>query len=315
MSIASALVKEIIFVSISLYHIPTTQTFRRSFPHSTSRWISRSFSARPAMTIPSSKIRAPWRDVFDSHFNKTPDYDFTIATVGYDTSGCPVPRVRTCGFRGFFPELELHPNGRKDMAQQVEDAGNPPIYESDMLTFTTDIRMEKLGQIQSSGNAIEAMFWLKDLKVQWRIKGKAYPIGDPNGKENTGECISQEAIKPGLRLKTRDDLAKWTWEKAVTKYFANHSPTMRGSFRNPSPGKPRSQTPDNPDLQFGQRVTDLHDPIARANFRVVVIVPEEVEHLDVSDLDDARRRSWKLVKHSHLESQSDSLWVETELWP
>jgi len=181
--------------------------------------------------------RAPWRDILASHLEKAPAHDFSIATVDYDAQGRAVPRVRTCGCRGFFPELELHPKGQQDMDEQVEDGGNPPLYESDMLTFTTDIRMEKLWQLKKSGfdPPIEAMFWLKDSMAQWRVKGRAYALGGPpsalwSPQEEADEELSRRELAQNLRRKTNGsgDPAKWTWDKAVTKYFANHSPIMRG---------------------------------------------------------------------------------------
>jgi pyridoxamine 5'-phosphate oxidase len=181
------------------------------------------------MSVSSEKAqRAPWRDRLDSHLKQTPGYEFTIATIGYDAQQRPVPRLRTCGCRGFFPELELHPKGQEAMDQQVEGGANPSIFESDMLTFTTDVRMEKLPQLESSGHAIEAMFWLKDVMTQWRIKGTAYAIGNPQG-EDAEEGNSRAEVQRALRLKgDESDISKWTWEKAVTKYFANHSPVARG---------------------------------------------------------------------------------------
>lgn len=83
-----------------------------------------------------------------------------------------------------------------------------------------------------------------------------------------------------------------------------------GSFKAPPPGQPRSKVPDDQALSLGQQVTDLHDPVARGNFRVVIILPEEVERLDLSDLEDPKRWKWTLVN-----DQSGSHWVETELWP
>lgn len=190
----------------------------------------RSISAASKMPLPPSDHRAPWRDLLDSHFSQAPDYDFAVATVGYDPQGRPVPRVRTCGCRGFFPEIELHPKGQEAMEQQVEESGNPNIYESDMLVFTTDVRMEKLGQLESAGHAVEAVFWLKDLMSQWRIKGTAFSVGDPRGEADEEEKLSRQEISKGLRLKenAEGDAKNWTWGKAVTKYFANHSPIMRG---------------------------------------------------------------------------------------
>ncbi|KAF7519545.1 hypothetical protein PCG10_009951 [Penicillium crustosum] len=265
------------------------------------------------MSTPSENLQpAPWRDILSSHLEQTPGYKFTIATIGYNAQQRPVPRVRTCGCRGFFPELELHHKGQEAMDQQVEGGGNPPVFESDMLSFTTDARMDKLPQLESSGHAIEAVFWLKDLMTQWRIKGTAYAIGNPSGEDAEEEKTSRNEIRKALRVKggNDSDVAKWTWEKAVTKYFANHSPIARGSFRNPHPGQPRSSTPSQPDLKLGQEVLDLHDSIARANFRVVVIRPEEVERLDLTDQEDAKRWNWTLI-----EGDDGSRWNEVELWP
>ncbi|KAJ5545092.1 FMN-binding split barrel-related protein [Penicillium sp. DV-2018c] len=267
------------------------------------------------MSKPSGKSKpAPWRQLLDSHLKQTPDNEFTIATVGYDAKLRPVPRLRTCGCRGFFPELDLHPKGQEAMDQQVKGGGNPAVFESDMLCFTTDARMEKLPQLESSGHAIEAVFWLKDLMTQWRIKGTAYAIGSPNGENEQQEETSRAEIRKSLRAKSGNEqgVYGWTWENAVTKYFANHSPVARGSFRNPPPGRPRSTVPSEPDLGIGQKVTDLHDPVSRANFRVVVIKPQEVERLDLTDQENGKRWIWKLTGDS---CDEDAEWNQTEVWP
>ncbi|KAJ5754932.1 hypothetical protein N7533_004475, partial [Penicillium manginii] len=269
----------------------------------------------PLKMTTTDKSPAPWRDLLKSHMDQTPGYEFTIATVGFDENQRPIPRVRTCGYRGFFPELKLHPKSQEDMEQQVKDGGNPETYESDMLCFTTDIRMEKLDQLETSGHAVEAVFWLKDLMTQWRVKGKAFAIGDPRGGDFDGEKDAREDLHASLRVKENygGSIGDWTWERAVTKYFANHSPLARGSFKFPSPGLPRSQAPNDPALKMGQIVADLHDPVARANFRVVVIQPEEVERLDISNQEDMRR--WKWTRGSNEAEKEQSNWIETEVWP
>lgn len=76
----------------------------------------------------------------------------------------------------------------------------------------------------------------------------------------------------------------------------------------------RSQLPDNPELRLGQKVTDLHDPVARSNFRVVLIVPDEAECLDLSNAEDVRRRKWELQEPNG-EGDSTGKWIESELWP
>ncbi|KAL8867029.1 MAG: hypothetical protein Q9174_005927, partial [Haloplaca sp. 1 TL-2023] len=60
------------------------------------------------------------------------------------------------------------------------------------------------------------------------------------------------------------------------------------SWKNPPPGTVVKGEPDK-DHQLAQKVEDLHDPIARSNFRVVVIKPDEVEQTDISDPATARR--------------------------
>lgn len=65
---------------------------------------------------------------------------------------------------------------------------------------------------------------------------------------------------------------------------------------------------DDKNLKLGQKVEDLHDPIARKHFRVVVIRPQEVEQTDISDPEKARR-----YLYTYKENTGD--WKMQELWP
>lgn len=60
---------------------------------------------------------------------------------------------------------------------------------------------------------------------------------------------------------------------------------------------------------------DLHDPIARENFRVVVIKPEEVEQLDISDPATARRWKYTFVVEEGHGAEGKGEWKTEELWP
>lgn len=80
-----------------------------------------------------------------------------------------------------------------------------------------------------------------------------------------------------------------------------------GTFKAPPPGRPLQDPLAEPELCQGQVVTDLYNSVARRNFRVVVIIPWEVEQLDLSDRDCLRRRKWTL--------QRSSRWVHAELYP
>jgi hypothetical protein len=56
-----------------------------------------------------------------------------------------------------------------------------------------------------------------------------------------------------------------------------------------------------------ENVENLNDPTARGNFRVLVICPEEVERLDLSN---PGRTRWVFA-----EREDDGEWEEIELWP
>ncbi|CRG84375.1 hypothetical protein PISL3812_01668 [Talaromyces islandicus] len=251
---------------------------------------------------------APWRSLFLEHVSKLEDPYMAVATVQRDPqSGSSIPRVRYCGFRGFFGDLKLHHSAEKQLKEENEL--NPSLYESDLLAFTTDVRMQKIEQFSDFERAIEVVFWVKELMAQWRLRGKAFVIGDDASKsaekESRAEIFKALRRKPNYPEASAED---WTWEKEVTAYFANHSPIMRGSFKNPPPGQPLSDEPTDPNLKLGQKVTGLHDATARANFRVVAIRVEEVDRLDLTVPERAAR--WRIA-----DSNKAGQWEEVELWP
>lgn len=69
---------------------------------------------------------------------------------------------------------------------------------------------------------------------------------------------------------------------------------------------PVSFNPDN--LKLGEKVDDLNDPLARKNFRVVIIKPDSVESTDLSDPSKARRQ-----RYSYDETSGE--WKHEETWP
>ncbi|RAL12868.1 uncharacterized protein BO97DRAFT_309344, partial [Aspergillus homomorphus CBS 101889] len=260
---------------------------------------------------------APWSTDLKSHLSQSKTKSFTLSTITLDPrTNAPAPRSRTCELRGFFPEvLSLHPSAIE--ALNTQQIGlNPEGFESDMPVFTTDARMAKIGEFAGSGAQVEAVFWLAEVGVQWRVRGGVSVFG--GGEDTEAEREGRGVVWGGVRVKESDgpgvvdgNKGDWSWERMVTTYFASHSPVMRGSFRNPPPGAPRSKDPQNPDLKIGQKVQDLRDPVARNNFRVVVIRPEEVEMLDLSNAPDAVRKRWTAVG----DGAEGTSWEEIELWP
>ncbi|KAL1953903.1 hypothetical protein VTO42DRAFT_2055 [Malbranchea cinnamomea] len=283
---------------------------------------------------PNAPLRAPWRDTFESHLARMKTTEFSLATVYRDANGKVYPRVRTCMFRSFWAELTLRDSAKAEMQQhnqaragrdnrkdREKGGENPPVYESDMLAFTTDVRMAKVDQILSenegAGGEVEAMFWVKDAMTQWRLNGRAFIVG--GDREDNVEKQHREQIWKWMRPRsTMNDTPpvpaetdkSWNWENEITAHFANMSPVMRGTFKSPPPGIPRF-APHDSSLTFGQEVYDLHDPVARSNFRVVVIQPWEVEYLD---LQDRKRFKWALVPRDS-KDKGKYYWRGEELWP
>jgi len=229
-------------------------------------------------------------------------------------------------FRGLWSEL---PANDRNPAPR-----NPAIFESDLLVLTTDIRMEKGGEIMNSappgpvlaeesggGGPIEAVWWAESHKTQWRLRGTAWLLGPDIDGDGEGPRAVREALCWRMR-KTKDNKSgtaeqEWSWSREVTGHFGNLSPAMRGTFRSPPPGQPIG-LPIAPGLGLGQAVEDLDDQVARKNFRVVVIAPDEVDQVDLSDQKRPRRWLYSLRGAAHKSTQSgDQIvgWESTEVWP
>jgi hypothetical protein len=181
----------------------------------------------------------------------------------------------------------------------------------------------EVAQSQGSGGGgpVEAVFWVKDAMTQWRIKGEAYIVGqdiEGEGSDSSGTRVVKYKIGERMRVVKEDGKPDWSWAKEVTAHFGNLSPGMRGSFKNPVPGSPVSIPPADK-LALGQQVTDLNDEVARRNFRVCIIKPDEVDQIDLSVPDKARRWKYTYVgpNGGHGGQRGDEIgeWKEEELWP
>ncbi|KAG6011142.1 hypothetical protein E4U43_008491 [Claviceps pusilla] len=252
---------------------------------------------------------APWREAFLSDMESMKSPNFTLSSVYQVSPSCFLPRARTVVYRGLWACLVA--NSKNPAAL------NPAMYQTDLPTITTDCRMHKVSELFSSstpagsflsakGGPIEAVFWADESQTQWRIRGHVYMIGPDIDSDNAASV--RESLMPYMRKIRAEEPTEepWSWSRELTAHFGNVSPSMRGTFRNPPPGTPISEKPEEQGLCLGQKVEDVHDAVARKNFRVLVIVPEEVDKVDLAAPDGGRR--WKYT----LERES---WKETELWP
>lgn len=285
-----------------------------------------------------SPAPAPWRSSFLSHLSKMDSPEFVLSTVAAapPNSTTPyVPRARYCIYRGMWSEL---PENKHNDAPK-----NARIFESDCPTFTSDTRMEKIPELFGSsaghatsreqttgsggGGPVEAVWWIKgDTMVQWRIKGEAFVVGpDIEGTDTESSGVRTVKSELGKRMRQVAE-GEWSWQTELTGHFGNCSPGMRGTrdttslllddvltlaigtFKQPPPGQPVSEPYNDKDCKMGEKVTDLHEDVSRRNFRVVVIRPEEVESVDLSDPSKARRQRY------HYNSSSGE-WTHEETWP
>jgi hypothetical protein len=274
----------------------------------------------------SSAGTAPWRHDFLSHIDTMDEPSFVLSTLHRVPSSSAsksagdtlVPRARTVIFRGLWASLPDNPRN----PAPLNPAG---AFETDMPTITTDARMDKVPELLNSsigdaekgeceeqassgrGGPIEAVFWMPKVRTQWRIRGHAYIIGPDIDTPAAAPVRTalQAHMRPGA------DADSWSWSQELTAHFGNLSPLMRGTFRNPPSGTPLTVNPPGEGEGLGQRVEDLENGLARRNFRVVVLVPEEVDRVDLTDPERGRRWNYRLEG-----SEGDKIgWRVTELWP
>lgn len=290
----------------------------------------------PAQT---STGAAPWRAQFLDHVSKLDSPTFTFSSLHPGTTASSQqtePRGRTCVFRGMWASL---PKNDKNKAPL-----NPDAFESDCLTLTTDARMAKVPELFDSGETgdspvssssggggpVEAMFWVAETGTQWRLRGHAWVLShaDIGGADDAGSSPGAKAVREAISARMRPTSTTttttggegWSWEREVEAQFGNLSPGMRGSFKNPPPGTPRAKEPG-PGEGLGQKVGDelLKDEVARRNFRVVVIVPEEVDTWDGKDADNQKRFIYTYVgagaKATKPGGQVIDGWEKVEVWP
>lgn len=96
---------------------------------------------------------------------------------------------------------------------------------------------EERGQSQGSGGGgpVEAVWWVKDVMMQWRVKGEAFVVGEDiegEGKETSGVRTVKSEV--GKRMRVVEGMdgkeGEWSWGRELTGHFGNISPGMRGMW-------------------------------------------------------------------------------------
>ena len=172
--------------------------------------------------------------------------EFVLSTLTAAPKGSPtpyLPRARYCIYRGMWGELPENKHNDAPM--------NERIYESEMPTFTSDVRMEKIPEIFASGpgkgaveqsqgsgggGPVEAVWWIKgDVMTQWRIRGTAWVVARDieGGEESSGVRTVKSEVGGRMRIVDGGNgkESSWSWAKELTAHFGNCSPGMRGESR------------------------------------------------------------------------------------
>jgi pyridoxamine 5'-phosphate oxidase len=189
---------------------------------------------------------APWRSLFTSHVSGMASPEFVFTSLHAAPSGAPVPyvpRARYCVYRGMWGELPENSHADPTWSK------NERVYESDLLTLTTDVRMAKVPELFASsrghgeeeqsqgsggGGPVEAVFWCKHAMTQWRVRGEAFVVApdiEGDGEESSGVRTVKSRVGERMRVVKEEGKEGWSWGVELTAHFGNLSPGMRGSFK------------------------------------------------------------------------------------
>lgn len=240
------------------------------------------------------QIMAPWVPLLNQaialELETSPFVTFSFATIDLDGS----PSVRTVINRGYLF------NDKK----------------SNILTFTTDIRMNKFQELQRNPK-FEACFWFPKSNQQFRIKGNAKLLTLDNLKDiNDSEIIKEFPIISPHKIKnysSHADLASHfnttsnigsisnscgnsnsntsnssnlpeisEWEAELQDKWENLSTKLKSSFRKPQPGE--VLTKENRKLidSISRGVDGSNEIDGIKNFALVLLLPDLVDFVDLS---------------------------------
>jgi pyridoxamine 5'-phosphate oxidase len=195
-----------------------------------------------------------------------------------------------------------------------------PTCASELLTFTTDVRMEKVGQLfqtspglnekevdmegSGGGGPCEAVFWVEEMKTQWRVRGDAWVLCAEDIEEAEGARMVRNLLGGRMRTATPVDgkdgnttiekcEGEWSWKKEIEAHWEILPQGVKRSFGNTSPGLFRKS---------GDQEHRTED--ARENFRVCVIRPFEVEQLDLRVSGEGR--CWRYIYKEDVSAKKEN---------
>lgn len=221
---------------------------------------------------------APWKRLFTDHVKSEGGYpaDFCLATIDDG-----IPRARILSQQGF---ISLPVLGSRNMHAEMHAERESVRTSSDCPTFATAASSNKVAHIITSnridqapytyvghsggGGPVEGVWWFKKSRTQWRLLGNCYLLASHDSNTNLSDdsrhlraAIARASRLPYNAYLQCEDLS---WESVIQDHYAGLPGPMQKKYA-------------------------LHDT------RVGVIIPYEVELLDLNDMSTRPRWLWKKV--------------------
>lgn len=241
---------------------------------------------------------APWVPAFTNAVTRQLEtasfITFSFATV--DSNGAP--KVRTCVYRGFIF------NDKK----------------TNVITFTTDIRMEKFEHLKTNPK-FEACFWFPATNEQFRVSGEAKLLTMNNTTTFNHELGNYPLISPNVIKQYSSSLdlsntehhnpsapsnpSPQEWESELKGKWEDLSRNLKSSFRKPEPGS--IITPEKQKLldSISRGVDGSHEFDGAKNFALVLLLADKVDYVNLN----GHQNRYVYSRYD------DDQWDETEICP
>lgn len=241
---------------------------------------------------------APWVPAFTNAVTRQLEtasfITFSFATV--DSNGAP--KVRTCVYRGFIF------NDKK----------------TNVITFTTDIRMEKFEHLKTNPK-FEACFWFPATNEQFRVSGDAKLLTMNNTTTFNHELGNYPLISPNVIKQYSSSLdlsntehhntsapsnpSPQEWESELKGKWEDLSRNLKSSFRKPEPGS--IITPEKQKLldSISRGVDGSHEVDGAKNFALVLLLADKVDYVNLN----GHQSRYVYSRYD------DDQWDETEICP
>ncbi|KAI9002573.1 pyridoxamine 5'-phosphate oxidase-domain-containing protein [Hyaloraphidium curvatum] len=219
----------------------------------------------------------------------------------------PTPSVRTVVFRGFLGPIaptsavpapaaaDTSPDPSNDPSLPIpsREAPNRGSPTSDMLTFCTDCRSEKVQELIDGNGRAEVCWWLSVPREQYRLSGRIFLVFPPSHPLYASTPLPPIPFPPTTADAPTPSPAEQQqfWEQQRLALWGRIAPGGRASFSWPHPGKPLERSPEDRMIwelddmvaasEGDARLKEAHD-LGLTRFTLLVMEVVNVDYLRLS---------------------------------